>query len=110
MPESANREEERDEADARKKLLMGFGSILILMIISFRIVLQKIVRNPGNRALHSVESHSVDPGDQRLEGQRRLFRQQGPPNDSRGGETARKEDAQKRFNAAWDRIDKVLAD
>jgi len=91
-----------------KKLLMGFGSILILMIISSGLSYRKSSQIQGiehyilSNRIPSIQATSDLKDNVDFSGSK--ARQ----TILAGGETARKEDAQKRFNAAWDRIDKSV--
>jgi methyl-accepting chemotaxis protein len=92
-----------------KKLLLGFGTILVLMIISSGLSYRKSLEIKEiehfillNR-VPSIEAISQLKDDLDFSGSK-----------SRqtilaGSEPPRKEEAQKRFNGAWERIDKSLA-
>jgi methyl-accepting chemotaxis protein len=91
-----------------KKLLLGFGTILALMtlssVLSYRksTEIKEIEHFILQNRVPSIEATTQLRDDMDFSGSK-----------SRqtilaGGEPARKEDAQKRFNGAWDRIDKSI--
>src|SRR5580704_5407767 len=92
-----------------KKLLLGFGTILVFMtlssVLSYRksAEIKEIEHFILQNRVPSIEAISQLKDDLDFSGSK--CRQ----TILAGGELARKEDAQKRFNGAWDRIDGSVA-